>query len=238
MRDIRRWAVYLAPKMNGALARFGADWLGWDAEGGRARAMPEVPDLPGSREDITAAPRKYGFHGTLKAPFALAPEAEPALLDAEITALARDFRPFDLPLVLTELGDFLALTPAGPAPELDRLAAACVTRLDGFRAAPTPKEIARRAPDRLGPAERLNLETWGYPYVLGAFRFHMTLTGPLDPAARAATARALAPLLAAPLARPYTVADISLFGEDRDGMFHLLKRFPFAGAEGAGAAPR
>jgi putative phosphonate metabolism protein len=238
MRDIRRWAIYLAPKMNGALARFGADWLGWDAQAGLRREGLEAPGLPAPRSEITAAPRRYGFHGTLKAPFALASGREPALLDAEISALARDFQPFELPLALTAIGDFLALAPAAPTPELDRLAAACVTRLDGFRAPASPEEIARRAPERLNPAQRAHLETWGYPYVLDEFRFHMTLTGPLDPADRDATARVLEPLLAGPLARPCPVEGISLFGEHVDGMFHLLKRFPFAGAEGAGAAPR
>lgn len=238
MRDIRRWAIYLAPKMTGALARFGADWLGWDAQAGVSRDGLDVPGLPRPREEITAAPRRYGFHGTLKAPFFLAQSWEPSLLDAEISALARDFRPFELPLALDTLGDFLALTPAMPVPELDRLAAACVTRLDRFRAPMTPEEIARRRPERLSPAQRANLETWGYPHVLDDFHFHMSLTGPLDAADRAATARALAPVLAAPLARPCLVEGIGLFGEHLDGMFHLLKRFPFPGPEGAGASPR
>lgn len=238
MRDIRRWAIYLAPKMNGALARFGADWLGWDAQAGRPRDGFEAPGLPMSRAALTEAPRRYGFHGTLKPPFALAPGQEPALLDAEVTALASAFAPFDLPLALTTLDDFLALTPAAPRPELDRLAEACVTRLDGFRAPASAEEIARRRPDRLDAAQRLNLETWGYPFVLGEFRFHMTLTGPLDAKTRAATAATLAPLLAGALARPCQVEDICLFGEDMDGMFHLLKRFPFAGEAGAETAPR
>lgn len=228
MRDILRWAVYLAPKMSSALARFGADWLGWDAQAGRARDGYAVPGLPAPREEITAGPRKYGFHGTLKPPFVLAEGREPAELDAELTALVRDFQPFDLPLTLGALGDFLALVPSRPVPELDRLSTACVTWLDGFRAPPSPSEIARRRPHLLTPGERANLETWGYPYVLDDFRFHMTLTGPLPEAEREAVARALAPRIAEALARPPRVEDICLFGEDLNGLFHLLKRFPLS----------
>lgn len=231
MRDIGRWAVYFAPKMNSALARFGADWLGWDAQAGHVRDAPDPAGLPRPRAEIVAAARKYGLHGTLKPPFRLAPGREPGALNSELVGLAAEVSPFSLPLVLAELGDFLALVPAGPIPALDRLAAECVTRLDGFRAPPSPCEIARRRPERLSAAERTNLDAWGYPYVLGEFRFHMTLTGPLAPEERAATARALAPLLEGPLARPCEVRDICLFGEDRDGLFHLLQRFPFSGTE-------
>ncbi|TPE52127.1 DUF1045 domain-containing protein [Amaricoccus solimangrovi] len=230
MRDILRWAVYVAPKMNSALARFGADWLGWDAQAGRARKGLEVAGLPAPRETLTEPPRRYGFHGTLKPPFVLAEGREPAALDAEITALAREFAPFDLPLAVGTLGDFLALVPARPVPELDHLARACVTWLDAFRAPPSPSEIARRRPDRLTESQRAHLETWGYPFVLSDFRFHLTLTGPLPEAERAATARALAPLIDEALARSCRVEDICLFGEDLNGNFHLLKRFPLAGA--------
>lgn len=226
MRDIRRWAIYYAPKMGSALARFGGDWLGWDAQAGRARDGFEVPGLPAPRAEIVAEPRRYGFHGTLKPPFALASGHAPGLLDAEITALARDFAPFDLPLALGALDRFVALRPTREVPELDALAAACVTRLDGFRAPAGPEEIARRRPESLTDAGRANLAAWGYPYVLDQFQFHMTLTGPLGVAERERTLDALRPVLAAPLARPARLEDVCLFGEDLNGMFHLLKRFP------------
>ena len=37
-------------------------------------------------------------------------------------------------------------------------------------------ELARRNPDRLPPKQRVLLSRWGYPHVMEAFRFHMTLT--------------------------------------------------------------
>src|SRR6056297_1726408 len=62
-----RFAIYYLPPA-GPLAEFGARWLGWDVENGRALRQPDLPGLEG----ITKAPRKYGFHGTLKPPFRLA----------------------------------------------------------------------------------------------------------------------------------------------------------------------
>lgn len=227
MRDIRRWAIYVAPRMDAPLARFGADWLGWDAQAGTARDGLDLPGLPRRRAELVATPRRYGFHGTLKAPFVL--DGEPAALDAALAALAGGFAPFALPLQLAPLGDFLALVPAAQSPALAALAAACVTGLDRFRAPPDPEEIARRKPQALSARQRALLEVWGYPFVLDEFRFHMTLTGALADAERAAVAASLAPMLQPILAAPLRVADIGLFGEDAAGLFHLLKRFPLTG---------
>jgi hypothetical protein len=118
---------------------------------------------------------------------------------------------------------------AGSAP-LARLAAACVTELDGFRAPPTPEEIARRGPG-LDPAETANLHRWGYPWVLDRFRFHMTLTRALQPAEAAAVLAALATPLAPLLSRPVEVADLCHFAEGGDRRFRLLGRYPLG--EGA-----
>ncbi|MBL6430372.1 MAG: DUF1045 domain-containing protein [Alphaproteobacteria bacterium] len=85
-------------------------------------------------------------------------------------------------LGLENLRGFLALTFARPTPELDALAAEIVRDFDGFRAPMSPEDRARRQPERLEEALRRNLDTWGYPYVMEAFRFHMTLTERLDAA--------------------------------------------------------
>ena len=70
MTHYSRYAVYYAPAP-GPFAEFTARWLGWDAATGTEREHPEVPGLPLPVAEITATPRKYGFHGTLKPPFRL-----------------------------------------------------------------------------------------------------------------------------------------------------------------------
>lgn len=236
MGDYRRYAVYFAPRTRTALGRFGVAWFGRDAEACGPAPGLAVPGLPLAREDIVAAPRRYGFHGTLKAPFRLAPGVRPQDVCAGVAMLATRFAPFDVPLKLTSFGPFLALTPAVECAVLHALAAACVEDLDELRAPLAPAEVARRRAAGLTRRQEELLDAWGYPFVLDEFDFHLTLTGPLSPQAHAATRLALGPALAAALSEPMAFEDICLFGEADDGMFHVIERHALTGAPAAAAA--
>lgn len=230
MSSWRRFAVYYAPRPETELARFGAAWLGRDAERGAEVAGLEAVGLPRPRAEITARPRRYGFHATLKAPFRLAEGREAGELDAAVRELAAGLRAFDLPLALSAEGAFLALTPRRPCAAVAAVAAACVTGLEGFRAPLTLEETRRREAAGLSAEEAAHLARWGYPYVLDAFSFHMTLTGPLAPENCAATKTALGAALGPLLAAPAAFADLCVFGEGADGDFRVLARHPLAGS--------
>ncbi len=226
-----RYAIYWTPPADSALAAFGARWLGWDMDARRSVPQPEdVPDLPA----ITATPRRYGFHGTMKAPFKLAQGRVAAELDGALTRFAAG-RPAagTLKLALTDHFGFLALTPAEPVPGLDALAAASVTDLDPFRAPPDEAELERRRKAGLTPEQDANLMIWGYPFVLDQFRFHMTLSGrlsALDPDARAALHGVAARMAGPALAKPLEVTEITLCGDPGDGApFHMLARYALTG---------
>lgn len=223
---MKRYAIYYAPDP-GPLADFTAAWLGWDPATGRRVAHPAIEGLPRPIEELTEAPRKYGFHGTLMAPFRLAdPQDEVALYQA-CTALAASFRPFDLPgLRLCRLGSFLALTPQSDAPALSDLAAAIVRRLNPLCARLSAAEIARRRPETLTLRQRALMEVWGYPFVLDQFQFHLTLTGSLSAGDLAATENAIAPHLMPLVPRRFEVRDFCLFGEGEDGMFRIVQCYP------------
>ncbi|SMH53568.1 DUF1045 domain-containing protein [Maritimibacter sp. HL-12] len=228
MKKYSRFAVYYAPEA-GAFADFAAEWLGWDAARGRSAGPLALPGLPMPANEITATPRKYGFHGTIKPPFGLA--TSPGALEADLAVLCAHLAPVTLDgLALHRLGGFLALTPEGDTAPLAALAAEVVQGLDRHRQPPTQAELdrRRRAAD-LTPRQQANLATWGYPYVMDDFRFHLTLTGKLSEAALDQSARALDPVLAPLLPRPFRIKDLCLFGEDEDGMFHLLNRYTLAG---------
>lgn len=229
MTDYRRYAIYYAPPA-GDFARRTAEWLGWDVQTGQDMAQPDLPGLPLPLADLTTDPRKYGFHGTIKAPFRLAEGADAAGLSAAVTALAARLAPVVLPgLALKRLGGFLALVPEGDETELMALAAEVVTGLDAFRAPLTEAEIARRRPERLNPRQRDLLAQWGYPYVLEEFRFHLTLSDKLDEAEGAALAAVAAGYFEGSLPRPFAIGDLCLFGEDAAGRFHLLSRHALTG---------
>lgn len=223
MDKMKRYAVYYAPEA-GPFAQAAATWLGWDPATGRAVAQP---DLGLDLAAMTADPRKYGFHGTIKPPFRLAQGVSATDLGAAIGQLAKTLPTIDcVGLQMLELEGFLALVPQGNTSALGDLAAQVVARLDSLRAPLTAAELARRKPDQLTPRQRELLALYGYPYVMEEFRFHLTLSGHLSPADHAA----LLPLAIAHftphLPHPFRIDTLCLFGESEDGRFHLLHRYP------------
>lgn len=226
----RRYAIYWAPECDSPLARFGAAWLGWDPERGEAAAPAKVVGLPHPREQLVARPARYGFHATLKNPFRLAaPDA--GELDRALADFACRVGPVIVPPLSldAELG-FLALRPSRPSPQLDALAAACVREFHHLAAPPSAEELARRTAKGLSPAEEANLDRWGYPYVMKQFRFHLTLTGPLEPEMALAALAALSPAVAPLTREPVALRSLALFGDPGDGgRFRLLRRHALTG---------
>lgn len=229
MDKFTRYAVYWAPAP-GPLADFTAGWLGWDPAAGRAVAHPDLPGLPLPVAELTETPRKYGFHGTLKAPFRLAEGMTVEEPDAAAARLAARTAPVLLDGMRTaRIGTFLALVPEGDATALNALAATLVAELDEFRAPLTAADLARRKADSLPPRQRELLERWGYPHVMEDFRFHLTLTGAFDADLLDALRERIDPLLVPLLPRPFAIDAVCLFGEAADGRFHLLHRYTLSG---------
>jgi len=93
-----RYAIYYAPKPDSPLDRFGAAWLGRSAHTGAAVDRTAVPGIePRRLHELTAEPRRYGFHGTLKPPFALREGTTAADLVEAARAFAAVRAPFLLP---------------------------------------------------------------------------------------------------------------------------------------------
>lgn len=228
-----RYAVYWSPDLDDPLAAFGARWLGHDPAECDARLRRLRLGLDDAFADrITAEPRRYGLHGTLKAPFRLKPATDAnALIDAVRKIAAQTPAFTTAPLALTGLKGFLALCPRTPSRELGALAARCTTELDSFRAPLSDGERARRKPAALTEVQRELLERWGYPYVLGESRFHITLTGRLTGADRTRVEPLLGVALMPYCADPFRFTGISIFGDPGDGApFVLLQRFALSSA--------
>ncbi len=225
MDKMKRYAVYYAPE-EGGFAQAAAAWLGWDPATGRAVAQP---DLGLDLAAMTADPRKYGFHGTIKAPFRLAQGARVDDLLAAMAQMAQTLPAVTMPgLHMLDLEGFLALIPQGDQTSLCDLAARVVADLDHLRAPLTEADIARRRPDRLTPRQRDLLDRYGYPYVMEEFRFHLTLSNHLSPEDHAALLPLAKAHFAPHLPQPFRISALCLFGEAEDGRFHLLHRTALA----------
>ncbi len=226
MDQMKRYAVYYAPR-EGAFAFRANEWLG--CEPGTHRDLPQ-PVLPGVGDPraITAEPRRYGFHGTIRAPFRPVEGVSEDRVRATLSDLAARLAPVICRGLRVEtLHGFVALTPLGCEAALLALGAAVVEATNSLRAPLSQAEIARRHPDRLSPRQRELLDRWGYPFVMEEFRFHLTLTDRLD--APEPIRMALETYFAPVLPQPFTIEDLCLFGEDSSGRFHLLHRYALTG---------
>jgi putative phosphonate metabolism protein len=215
-----RYAIYFAPEKLSPWWLFGAHWLGRDESSGAALPQPLLEGFdPEVLTQLTAQPRRYGFHATLKAPFRLADGCNEATLVTRLETLARTMPPVPLgPLSVQTLSDFIALVPEVMTPDLQSLAARCVTGLDDLRAPLTQDDLLRRQGHRLDEREAELLALFGYPYVMERFRLHLTLSGPMAAGACEGIARAVA----APISRlnglaPLTLDRLCLFIEPTTG---------------------
>lgn len=239
-----RYAVYYVPEQGSHLDVLGCGLLGRNAAGADIPRLWVALPAPLRLENITTAPRHYGLHATLKAPFALARGCSLPQLREALRALAGEQAAFLLPPLevgTVRQGDFLALRvahsyaqehaasgkgPCGSA--LHALEARCVCQLDHFRAPLSTEDMARRT--GLSPRQQEHLYRWGYPHVLEDFHFHITLTDSMgDESLRRQTAEALRAVFA-PVCAPHRILmrGLALVQQpDRQQPFRLVASFPF-----------
>jgi putative phosphonate metabolism protein len=203
-----RYAIYFAPERFSPWWLFGAHWLGRDECDGAALPQPLLDGFePGELSNLTAEPRRYGFHATLKAPFRLAAGCSETTLLSRLEALAQTLVPVPLgPLRIAMLSDFVALVPDVVTADLQDLASSCVIRLDDLRGPIAQGDLLKRQAHRLDEREAELLALHGYPYVMERFRLHLTLSGPLV----ADTAQRIEQVAASHVAHLNTVAPLTL----------------------------
>lgn len=227
-----RYALYFSPVPGGPWWTAWSSWLGRCAATGCVVTQPHVDGIAADAfATLTAEPRRYGWHATLRAPFRLHVDASFAMLETVVEEIAARHAPFACPrMSVTRLDDFLALVPVADSDVLKHVAADAVRETDRLRAPLTEQEFLRRRRVTLSARQEELLMRWGYPYVLDEFRFHFSLTGPLA----SQSARTIAMATRAAEAQLSALADdvqlfdaLSLFVEPAPGAdFKLLRRFP------------
>lgn len=221
-----RAAIYWAPELDDPLHAAGSAWLGRDAETAAHVKQPAIAGLA----EITADPRGYGLHATLKPPFHLAGRYQSLVEDVAHWAAGQ--ARFTLPpLAVQNLKGFLALRETTPCAPLHALADSAVASLDHHRAPPSQAELDRRRRSGLTPVQEALLARWGYPYVMAEWRFHVTLTQrlPFDEVGRV---RPLAEAhFAGLLEQPRVVGSVCIFTQAGPAApFLVAERLPLSGA--------
>jgi hypothetical protein len=229
MTDFKRYAIYYAPRP-GALADLAGHWLGRDVETGDALTHPDLPALPMPLSELTIQPRRYGFHGTLRAPFRPAEGVTGKDIAAAVMALASRLAPVRCKgLQVENLAGFVALTPLGCEAVLMELGAMVVEGTDTLRSPLDAEEIRRRLPETLTSRQRILLGLWGYPYVMEEFRFHLTLSDPLVDGHIRPVIHQAGAFFAPVLDAPFVIEDLCVFGEEAGGAFRLIHRYALSG---------
>jgi hypothetical protein len=154
-----RYAIYFSPAPESSLDRVGAAWLGSDA------LQRQLDGFSRERiAEITASARHYGFHATLKPPFALAADRTGEALDRMLGEFAESRAPIEgLGLKVGSLDGFIALLLTEESTAVRNLAAACVRDFDAFRLAPSKEELVQRRAAALSPHVDSLLRRGGYP---------------------------------------------------------------------------
>ncbi|MBN2332433.1 MAG: DUF1045 domain-containing protein [Deltaproteobacteria bacterium] len=225
-----RYAIYFTPAPASPLALFGRQWLGRDNNCLEETEQFQVPGLPRERfHALTASPRRYGFHATLKAPFYLAAGRTESQIQEALVLFAADCHSILLsPLQISLISSFFCLMPSSASAELMRLARDVVQKFDSFRTPPSTAEVQRRSAANLSPIQEYYTRMWGYPYVLDEYRFHLTLTDKVrDPQERELLRAALKRLLSTDDLRETMVDSLTLLRQDcPEKPFLLLQRIP------------
>ncbi len=233
---VHRIAAYFAPSFRHPLWAAGSQWLGREAvTNAIGRRSAAVSPEPLVSTDLTQAASRYGFHATLKPPFALSPGKSPEAVFEATRQLVSKVPAFPMPELSVQILDgFLALRPASrhdaAMAALNGLAETLVRGLDAFRLPEATGQVAERAM-RLTSKQKVMLDVWGYPFVLDTWRFHMTLSRRLDqlndrPERELAAARRH---FAASLDEPLWCRDFCLFVESApSSSFVCWQRVPLA----------
>ena len=215
---ISRYSIYYVP--DGPLGKFGASWLGWDIQ---AREFVPLLHIENNKIDlskITEEPRKYGFHGTLKAPFRLNSQKTEKELIADFEEFCRNQPSVcSEKLVLTIISNFIALAPAKQSERISQLAQNCVTFFDHYRAPLNKKELARKQKKTLTSYQQEMLSRWGYPYVFKDFKFHLTLTGKISKTVADELMSFLARKINPVLEDRFRIRELVLARQEENGMF-------------------
>lgn len=172
IKDLQPFALYFIPPVTSDLYQFGTNVLGYDIRSGNLQESVWSKQLGTAQE--------FGFHLTLCDALYLLNEAEVKSIEAEITFLLKNFRPFDLQDLHLESGfpdaNSISIRVEDQSGSLEALHHEIVHRVYR-RAAASNYELglAGLKRDKDFDRARLMIERYHAPYILQCFTPHFTL---------------------------------------------------------------
>ena len=227
--NYKRYAIYYAPIENCELDVFGKCWLGWDPYKGVEITKSYPPKLPNLQKfsRFVLAPKQYGFHGTIKAPFRLKDGYTYNDLENKVGEISKQIHSFHLDkLIIKKLGYFIALIPTNNL-KVNEVSNKFVEGLDYLRDELSENEIKKRNPIKLTSRQKKMLFKWGYPYVFNEFKFHLTLTSKLNIEEIDDVFKSLQNILTQFNLIKINFNSVCIFGQKSDEKFYFIKRFKF-----------
>ena len=228
-QNYERYAIYYAPLENSELDIFGKCWLGWDPYKGSQTTKSDFSKLPDFEKfsKFVVAPKQYGFHGTIKAPFRLKDGFTYNDLENQVGEISKQIHSFYLDqLIIKKLGNFIGLIPTNNL-KVNAVSNKFVKELDYLRDELSESEIKKRKPHKLTSNQKQLLFKWGYPYVFNEFKFHLTLTSKLNNVEIDDVFKSLQNILKQVNLSKINFNNICIFGQKSDEKFYFIKRFKF-----------
>jgi len=215
---IPRYSIYFAPAVGSELAEFGRFVM----------SRQPIPDDHPDRIEVTSRAAHYGFHSTLKAPMELAESVTERDLLTSVEQFCQSRNSVPLTGLAPSVLDGFHALKVTESTELDQFAADVVTAFEPHRAPLTAADRARRNPDALSARQVEYLDTFGYPYVLNEFRFHMTLSYRIENAEVSSSYAAwLTDLFNDIVTEAPRIDRLAVFSQpDRDTAFTRVAEFP------------
>ncbi len=234
--DYVNFAIYWVPQPGSALARFGAAWTGWCAEGGEEPGFDEtleVQEVAKGRDGVPGSIARHGLHANVKSPFSLTPEHSIWSLHEALDSLAQTNAAIKLShLEVTVFDGQVVLALSRPNPEVIGLLRAVASVVDPCLEKPVYAE------NHSSSVPQPPLRDWGSIDMPVIERFHIPLTDRLELGMAYEVVAELRPLVDPILSADVVLSDLALVGDPGEGRpWRLLERYELSAAPASTGDP-
>ncbi len=222
--DDIRYAIFYLPKQSSELWKRASQWLEYDSYLGEiitSRVKPKHLSIYIQRA------AKYGFHGTLKAPFRLHQGKTEEELLLHMDTVAKQLSPISTDgFEILQIGKYLALTLSDEAGgihnKVTELANHCVEIFDVYRK-PMAEDDRQQRLTGLNARQIQLLDQWGYPYVQEQYQFHMTLADSIPENMISEVSKFAYEYLGDSIKKPINIDAISVLKQVNGKPFEVIK---------------